>query len=282
MDSEAVSRAFDNATDRGLDWLETNASSVFGAIGFVLEQIYSGIAWVLQTPPFYLVVVAFALLGWRIVGIRFAVGTAIGLAGCAAMGLWKETMDTLALIATATALALALAIPIGIFAGYHPRANAGLRPALDLLQTLPPYIYLLPAIALMGYGPATALSATIVVAIAPALRLTALGISLTPESFLELGAATGSSPLQTFFKIRLPFAMPSIMAGANQCLMVAFGMVVIAGIVGSGGLGATIYDAVRTLEIGKSIDAGIAIVVLTLILDRMTEGAVRSRRRKME
>jgi glycine betaine/proline transport system permease protein len=282
MDIQAITDTIDSAIDTGLTWLSDNGAAAFDTVRFVLENVYSGIAWVLQSPPFYVVVLAFALIGWRAVGIRFAVAAAIGLAGCAAMGLWAEAMATLALIATATTLALTIAIPIGILAGYNVRLNALLRPVLDLLQTLPPYIYLLPAIALMGYGPATALCATVVVAIAPALRLTALGISLTPESFIELGRASGSSPLQMFFKIRLPFAMPSIMAGANQCLMVAFGMVVIAGIVGSGGLGATIYDAVRTLEIGKSIDAGLAIVILTMILDRITEGAVRPGRRKTQ
>jgi len=280
MDSQAVSAVIDDAVDSGLEWLNTNGAAVFDAIRFALDRVYGGIAWLLQSPPFFVVVIAFALLGWRAVGPRFAAAAAIGLTGCAAIGLWPETMATLALIATATVLALAIAIPIGIVAGYNARLNALLRPVLDLFQTLPPYIYLLPAIALMGYGPATALCATVVVAIPPALRLTAHGIALTPVSFLELGQASGSSPLQLFFKIRLPFAMPSIMAGANQCLMVAFGMVVIAGIVGSGGLGATIYDAVRTLEIGKSIDAGLAIVILTMILDRLTEGAVRYRRRK--
>jgi glycine betaine/proline transport system permease protein len=211
------------------------------------------------------------------VNLRFGVLAAIGLAFCAVIGLWPETMATLALVATATALALLIAIPIGILAGYSPRLNSVLQPALDLFQTLPPYIYLLPAIALLGFGPATALCATVVVAIPPALRLTAHGIQLTPENFIELGQATGSSPAQMFLKIRLPFAMPSIMAGVNQCLMLAFGMVVIAGIVGSGGLGATIYDAVRTLDIAKSIDAAFAIVILTMILDRITEGAVRDR-----
>ncbi len=144
-------------------------------------------------------------------------------------------------------------------------------------KRLPPYIYLLPAIALMSFGPATALAATVIVAIPPALRLTAHGVRLTPVSFLELGTATGSSPAQTFVKIRLPFAMPSIMAGVNQCLMMTFGMVVIAGIVGSGGLGAVIYDAIRTLDIGKSIDGG-AIVILTMTLERITEGAVNDNR----
>lgn len=136
----------------------------------------------------------------------------------------------------------------------------------------------LPAIALLGYGPATALAATCIVALPPALRLTALGISRTPQEFIELGQANGIRPWQMFAKIRLPFAFASIMAGVNQSLMMAFGMVVIAGIVGSGGLGETIYKAIRTLDIGASIDAAIAIVVLTFVLDRLTQGIAQSGR----
>lgn len=278
MGNEQFTAAIDEAIDGGLEWVNTVGAPAFGAIRFVLDGFYGAIAQVLAAPSFVVVAALTALVGWRVVGLRFGVVAALGLAVCAFMGLWPETMATLALVVTAAALALAIAIPLGILAGLKPRLNDVLQPLLDLIQTLPPYIYLLPAIALMGFGPATALAATVIVAIPPALRLTAHGIRLTPVHFLELGTATGSSSAQTFVKIRLPFAMPSIMAGVNQCLMVAFGMVVIAGIVGSGGLGTVIYDAVRTLDIGKSIDAGIAIVILTMILDRITEGAVKNNR----
>lgn len=229
----------------------------------------------LVQPSFLVVAVAIGLLGWRAVSLRFGMLAALGLVACAVMGLWPETMATLALVIAATVLSLLIAVPIGILAGFNPRLNAILKPVLDMIQTLPPYIYLLPAIALLGFGPATALIATVIVAVPPALRLTTLGIRQTPVNFLELGQASGSTTAQMFLKIRLPFAMPSIMAGVNQCLMMAFGMVVIAGIVGSGGLGSSIYDAVRTLNIGKSIDAAIAIVILTMVLDRITEGAAR-------
>jgi glycine betaine/proline transport system permease protein len=278
MDTGDLTTAIDEAIDNGLGWLSDNAGGVFDALRLVLDGLYEAVAWVLLAPPFYVTALVVGLLGWRAVGPRFGVAAAIGLAFCAVMGLWPETMQTLALVIAASALALLVAVPLGIAAGFSPRLNGALQPVLDTIQTLPPYIYLLPAIALMGFGPATALAATVVVAIPPALRLTAHGIRLTPHNFLELGRACGSSSAQMFVKIRLPFAMPSIMAGVNQCLMMAFGMVVIAGIVGSGGLGATIYDAVRTLAIAKSIDAAIAIVILTMILDRITEGAVKDQR----
>jgi glycine betaine/proline transport system permease protein len=278
MDTSDLTTAIDGAIDGGLGWLSDNAGGVFDAIRLVLDGLYGAIAWALLAPPFYVTALVVGALGWRAVGPRFGAAAAVGLAFCAVMGLWPETMQTLALVIAASALALLVAVPLGIAAGFSPRLNGALQPVLDTIQTLPPYIYLLPSIALMGFGPATALAATVVVAIPPALRLTAHGIRLTPHNFLELGRASGSSSAQMFVKIRLPFAMPSIMAGVNQCLMMAFGMVVIAGIVGSGGLGATIYDAVRTLNIAKSIDAAIAIVILTMILDRITEGAVKDQR----
>lgn len=278
MDEQNLTDTIDEAIDNGLNWLNDNGADLFDAFRAVLDGLYKAIEWTLLTPPFYVVAFIVGILGWRVVSPRFGIVAALGLSFCAVMGLWPETMETLALVIAATALALLIAIPLGIVAGFNPRLNGLLLPVLDMIQTLPPYIYLLPAVALIGFGPATALAATIVVAIPPALRLTAHGIRLTPQNFLELGQATGSSFTQMFVKIRLPFALPSIMAGVNQCLMMAFGMVVIAGIVGSGGLGATIYDAICTLDIGKSIDAAIAIVILTMILDRITEGAVKDER----
>lgn len=275
MDASGFRDAFDAATDEALVWLGDNAAAFFDAARAALEGLYGGVFWLLQLVPFYVVALALAVLGWRLIGAWFGLAAAAALALCAAMGLWPETMSTLALVMTATFLALLVALPAGVVAGFVPALDRGVEPVLDLIQTMPPYIYLLPAIALLGYGPATALLATVVVAVPPALRLTALGIRMTPDEYVELGKASGLTGSQMFFKIRLPFAMPSIMAGINQSLMVAFGMVVIAGIVGSGGLGETIYKAIRTLDIAKAIDAAIAIVILTIVLDRLTQSASR-------
>ncbi|MBB3462735.1 ABC transporter permease [Rhizobium sp. BK377] len=275
MDVSSFTDMFDEWTDAALEWVSDNGETLFDNIRWVLESLYDGILWLLQFPPFYVVAIAIALIGWRLVNVWFAALSGVALALCFSMGLWPETMSTLALVLTATVLALALGIPIGIAAGFFTALDRFMEPGLDLIQTLPPYIYLLPAIALLGYGPATALIATIVVAMPPAIRLTSLGIRMTPKAFIELGEANGITPLQMFFKIRLPFALPSIMAGINQSLMMAFGMVVIAGIVGSGGLGETIYGAIRTLDIATSINGAIAIVVLTMVLDRITQSAAR-------
>ncbi len=271
MDTSALTDTFDAWTDAALEWLGDNGEFVFDFLRSVLEGFYDGVLWALDLAPFYIVAAVFALLGWRL--MNFWSGLLIGAAliFCAIMGLWPETTSTLALVVTATVLALAVALPTGVVAGFWPAFDRPLAPILDLIQTMPPYIYLLPAIALFGFRPATAMVATIVVALPPALRLTSLGIRLTPKEFIELGQASGMSGWQMFYKIRLPFAMPSIMAGINQSLMMAFGMVVIAGIVGSGGLGQTIYEAIRTLDIAKAIDGAVAIVVLTMVLDRLSQ-----------
>ena len=273
MEISDITDAFDAGTDEVLGWISDNGDWLFEFIRSVLEGTYDGILWLLQLAPFYVIAVLFALLGWRLISLSAGLLAGVALFFCAVMGLWAETMSTLALVATATLMALVVGIPIGILAGFVRTFDRFLEPVLDLIQTLPPYIYLLPAIALLGYGPATALVATFIVAMPPAIRLTSLGIRMTPNEFIELGHATGLTPWQMFAKIRLPFAIPSIMAGINQSLMMAFGMVVIAGIVGSGGLGETIYGAVRTLDIATSINAAIAIVILTMILDRLTQSA---------
>jgi len=277
MSTPDFSSQFDASIDTGLEWLSDNGEFVFDAVNAVLNGLYQGVLWSIAYPTHYVVAIVLALIGWRVVGVRFAILSGLALLLCDLIGLWPETVSTLALVLTATVLALAVAIPLGVVAGLAPAFDRVVDPCLDLIQTMPPYIYLLPAIALLGYGPATALLATFIVALPPALRLTSLGIRMTPKEFIELGDASGVTGMQMFFKIRLPFAMPSIMAGVNQSLMMAFGMVVIAGIVGSGGLGEAIYGSVRTLDIAKSINAAIAIVILTMILDRLAQSAAQSR-----
>lgn len=276
MDTSAIADTFDTLVDDALIWVSDNLAFLFDWVRAVFEGFYDGVLALLQLAPWFVVALVFGLLAWRLVSASFGVLTAVGLAACWLMGLWPETTSTFALVLSATCLALVVALPIGVLAGFLPRLDRFVEPILDLIQTMPPYIYLLPAIALLGFGPATALAATLIVAMPPAIRLTSLGIRQTPVHFVELGQATGMTPAQMFWKIRLPFALPSIMAGINQSLMMAFGMVVIAGIVGSGGLGESIYEAIRTLDIGKSIDAAIAIVILTIVIDRLTQNLIRT------
>jgi glycine betaine/proline transport system permease protein len=275
MDTATITDIFDEKTDDALGWIGDNGAWLFDSIRAVLEGTYDGVLWAVQLPPFYVVALIAAALGWRLINVTAGLLVGVALIVCALMGVWVETMSTLALVITATMMALFVGIPLGVVAGFVKSFDKVLQPVLDLIQTMPPYIYLLPAIALLGYGPATALAATVIVAMPPAIRLTSLGIRRTPNEFIELGQASGLTHWQMFVKIRLPFAIPSVMAGINQSLMMAFGMVVIAGIVGSGGLGETIYGAVRTLDIATSINAAIAIVILTIVLDRLTQSAAR-------
>lgn len=271
-------KAFDRAVEAGMTWIGSHGSAVFSALRGLLEGGYGGLLWLLQLPPWWALALACGGLAARLVGVGFGLIATAGLALCWAMGLWAETLETLALVLSATTIAVLVGGGLGVLAGYSPRVAAIVDPVLDLIQTLPPYLYLLPAIAFLGYGPATAILATFIVAVPPTVKLTALGIARTPVEFMELGQASGASGWQIFAKIRLPFALRSIMAGVNQSLMMAFGMVVIAGIVGSGGLGQTIYASVRTLDIARSVDAAIAIVVLTIVLDRISQTATKETR----
>lgn len=262
---------FDLLVEDMLAWLIDQAGGFFDAVSSVMNAVFTLISSMLSWAPWWAVCAVVAVVGWRTVGKGFALVCLVGLWLCGQMGLWSETMATLTLVFTSTLLALVVAVPVGVLVGLSARWKHGAELVMDFIQTMPPYIFLLPGIALLGYGPATAMWATCLVAVPPALRLTAHGVFTTPNEFCELGAAVGMRATSQVLKIRLPFAVPSILAGINQSLMLSFGMVVIAGIAGSGGLGQTIYEAVRTLKIDEAVNAGIAIVVLTIILDRISQ-----------
>ncbi|NIF29757.1 ABC transporter permease subunit [Pantoea sp. Tr-811] len=267
----AIIDTFDSTIDTSLAWLIDEGAGFFNAMSTAMDSAYGAINTLLMFAPWWAVVLVVALIGWRVVGLLFAATAVAGLWLCQAMGLWTETMATLTLVFSSTLLALLIAIPAGVVVGLSARWKHGAELVLDFIQTMPPYIFLLPGIALLGYGPATAIWATCLVAIPPALRLTAHGVFMTPVQYCELGSAVGMKTASQVMKIRLPFAIPSILAGINQSLMLSFGMVVIAGIAGSGGLGQTIYEAVRTLKIDLAVNAGIAIVILTIVLDRISQ-----------
>lgn len=263
--------AFDLVVNDALMWLDDNANTLFEWVRVSLDTAFRSMDWLFALPPYWLVILVVFLAGWFMVGRVFAVGAACGLWLCHAMGLWSETMSTLTLVLSSTISALLIAIPAGVFIGLTSGLMKASDVVLDFIQTMPAYIYLLPGIALLGYGPTTAMWATSLVAIPPAMRLTAHGIKMVPTPLRELSSAVGMTRWQTIFKVLVPSAFPSMMAGVNQSLMMAFGMVVIAGIVGSGGLGQSVYDAVRMLQIDQSVHAGIAIVVLSIVLDRFSQ-----------
>jgi glycine betaine/proline transport system permease protein len=187
------------------------------------------------------------------------------------MNIWDETLRTLALVLTSTFIALLIGIPLGILASRNDLAESILRPILDFMQTMPIFVYLLPAVMLFNIGVVPAVLATVVFSMPPAIRLTNLGIRQVPAEMIEAAASFGSTPFQMLAKVQLPLALPSIMAGVNQCIMLALSMSVIAAMIGAGGLGGIVYRAITRLEIGSGFEGGVGVVIIAIILDRITQ-----------
>ena len=274
MDTKTIASSFDTIVETMVEYIGTTFDTAFNWISDMIEGILHGIEQVFLWPPYYVLIAVFALLAWRTAGKSMAAFTVAGFLLCRAMNLWDETMITMALVVASVIITLLFAIPLGIAAGSNRRVSEVTRVGMDFLQTMPPYVYLIPAIAILGFGASPAITATAIIAFAPAVRLTSLGIRQVPTEQVEVGQAFGATPAQSLVKIKLPSALPSIMAGVNQSLMLALSMAVIAGIIGAGGLGKEVYRAIRVLEVGKAFDAGISIVILAIILDRISQGAV--------
>jgi glycine betaine/proline transport system permease protein len=221
------------------------------------------------------VVGAFALAGYALSGWRMALGCAISLFLFGALGLWEQSMQTLALMLAAVLLSLLIGIPLGIACAFSDRTNKILRPILDGMQTMPAFVYLIPVVLFFGVARVPAVIATVIYAIPPAIRLTNLGIREVQPSAVEAARAFGSTRTQTLFKVLLPLALPNIMAGVNQTIMMALGMVVIAAMVGAGGLGREVYLSLQRLQVGAAFEAGLAIVIMAIMLDRLSEALSR-------
>ncbi|GMM97137.1 proline/glycine betaine ABC transporter permease [Microbacterium luteum] len=258
---------------------------LFDAISVVLGVVYEALDWVLITPPFWVIILVFAALAWWIKGWKLAVGTALGLLFIVLVDQWDNAMDTLALVLVASAIAVIISVPTGIWAARNDTVSRLVRPVLDFLQTMPAFVYLIPAIIFFGVGVVPGMIATILFALAPGVRLTELGIRGVDAEVVEAGQAFGATRGRILRQIQLPLALPSIMAGVNQVIMLSLSMVVIAGIVGAGGLGGEITRAIGRINVGLGFEAGVAIVILAMMLDRMTSaladtGGARAKRRK--
>ncbi|HBR89681.1 MAG: glycine/betaine ABC transporter permease [Microbacterium sp.] len=258
---------------------------LFDAISVVLGVVYEALDWVLITPPFWVIILVFAALAWWIKGWKLAVGTALGLLFIVLVDQWDNAMDTLALVLVASAIAVIISVPTGIWAARNDTVSRLVRPVLDFLQTMPAFVYLIPAIIFFGVGVVPGMIATILFALAPGVRLTELGIRGVDAEVVEAGQAFGATRGRILRQIQLPLALPSIMAGVNQVIMLSLSMVVIAGIVGAGGLGGEITRAIGRINVGLGFEAGVAIVILAMMLDRMTsaladKGGARAKRRK--
>ncbi|MGX6449831.1 ABC transporter permease, partial [Patulibacter sp. S7RM1-6] len=262
----------------GIDWLLEHFGGVFDGIGSVASSIVEGIESVLTAPPPLVLVALLALvpLALRRWGIAlFAVLAFLLVDG---MGLWTETMQTLAVVLLATVVAIVVGIPLGIWASRHRIVGVVLRPILDLMQTTPPFVYLIPAVFFFGIGVVPGVVATAVFALAPAVRLTELGIRQVDPDVVEAAQAFGAPPARILRDVQLPLALPTIMAGVNQVIMLALSMVVVAGLTGAAGLGAVVTSAVTQLDVGAGVQGGLAVVVLAVYLDRVTSALAEPHR----
>jgi glycine betaine/proline transport system permease protein len=258
-------------SDQALAWLTHHGSPLTRATSrIVADWIETSTAALVAVPP-WLTIGFLVLIAWRLGGGRVAILAAAGFAFLWNLRLWQPTMETMVLVTLSTSAALAVGIPIGIACALNQRAWRTIGPCLDMMQTMPSFVYLIPAIPFFGLGSVSACFATIVFAMPPVIRLTALGIMQVPQDLIEASDAFGSTPAQKLFKVQLPLALPTIMAGINQTIMLALSMVVIAAMIGAGGLGREVWKSIQRLDAGVGFETGFAIVVVAVVLDRITQ-----------
>lgn len=253
-----------------VDWLTANGGGVFDAIAAVLGGVVGLIVTALQTLPAPVTVALIALTAYALKrSLPLALFVAAALLFIVNQGFWKETTQTLALVVASSAVCMLIGVPVGVIAARRPWMMAAMRPVLDLMQTIPTFVYLIPALILFGLGMVPGLIATVIFALPASIRLTALGIGSTPKPLLEAADAFGATALQRLVKVELPHAMPQIFAGLTQTIMLSLSMVVISAMVGANGLGVPVVRALNTVNIGMGFTAGLAIVLIAIMLDRM-------------
>ena len=268
-----------DAVTVGIDWVRQHGAVVFRAIALSVAGTIAAVYALLRVVPPLLIILAAAALSWRMQR-SWALGVFVAVALLLIMnqGYWQATLETLSLVLVATLVASGLGVPLGIAAAHRPALGTALRPALDLMQTLPTFVYLIPTLVLFGLGVVPALISTVIFALPAPIRLTQLGISQVPRALIEAGEAFGATRWQLLYKVELPSAAPHILAGVTQCIMLSLSMVVIAALVGAGGLGVPVVRALATVQVGMGLEAGLAIVLLAVILDRITRPRRRGRR----
>jgi len=263
----------------GVKVLLDNGASVFDSVGVVVEGFAQSIEQGLLAIPFWLVIGLATYVGIKRLSWGFGLFVALALMLIVVTGFWPQTMVTLALTLSATLISLLFGIPLGIWCARNNHINASVRPVLDFMQTMPAFVYLIPAAMLFGLGRVPGTIATVIFAMPPVVRLTSLGIRQVSSEQVEAGNAFGCTSAQLLFKVQLPIALPTIMAGVNQTIMMALSMVIIASMVGAGGLGNDVLASIQRLDIGLGFESGLAVVLLAIILDRITEsfGVARQR-----
>jgi glycine betaine/proline transport system permease protein len=257
--------------DSAVSWIKDILGPFFDILTDGIGAVVEFFVMVLETIPALLLILIFAGLAWWVSRWTVALFTAIGLLLIDNLGYWDGTIDTLALVLASVIISIIIGIPIGIWISQSDRAQSILTPILDFMQTMPAFVYLIPAIIFFGIGVVPGIIASVIFSMPPTIRLTNLGIRQVPEDLVEASDAFGSTPSQKLFKVQLPLAMNTIMAGINQSIMLALSMVVIASLVGAPGLGADVYRAVTQLKVGTGFEAGLAIVILAIVLDRISQ-----------
>lgn len=260
-------------------WLQDHLSGLFDLVATVMTFLINKVLYALTAPEWWLVVIVFSTLALWARGVTFAVFTAAAFLLIEGMRLWPETMTTLAVALVATVIAVVVGLPSGILAARSRVASTLTRPVLDFMQTLPVFVYLIPAVFFFGVGVVPAVVATVIFAIAPVVRLTELGLKQVDHEMVEASLAFGARPGQLLRQVQLPLAVPSIMAGVNQAIMMSLSMAVIAGMVGAGGLGQVVLTGISRLDVGVGFEGGLGVVFLAIYLDRVT--AVFPRPRKV-
>lgn len=254
-----------------INWMTANFSGVFDSIKNGLEAIIDSISWALTAIPVPLFIVIVMLIGWWLAGNGIALFSGIGLWLIYNLGLWKQTMLTLGLVSAATIIAIIIGLPLGILMAKSNRANKIIRPILDFMQTMPAFVYLIPAVYFFDLGTVPGAVATIIFAMPPIVRLTNLGIRQVPKDVVEAARSFGSTPVQLLFKAQIPLAIPNVLAGLNQTIMLALSMVVISAMIGAGGLGNIVLQGITQMKMGQGFEGGLAVVIIAMILDRVTQ-----------
>ena len=257
--------------EQWVNWLVDNFRPQFQALKWPVEQTLNGIDWVLQAipPPIFLIIL-FAI-AWRISSWKIGIFGVITFLLAGYLGLWEETMTTLAMVISSVVFCVVVGIPLGIIAARSDRFVAFIRPILDAMQTTPAFVYLVPVVMLFSIGTVAGVIATIVFAMPPIIRLTNLGIRQVQADVVEAAKSFGATPNQILWKVQFPLAMPNIMAGLNQTIMMSLSMVVIAALIGAGGLGLPVFEGLNSLRVGLAFIGGLNIVLLAMVLDRITQ-----------
>ena len=270
-----TARAMDNV----VDWMVIHMEAIFDSITLSIRTVLNFLELLFVGTPWPVTFLLIMLMAWRMAGPTVSIFSGVALLYVGLFGFWEKAMSTFSLVGAAVCLCLILGAPLGIWGAKNRRLYALLRPILDVMQTIPSFVYLIPAVAFFSIGKPPGILATIVFAMPPLIRLTALGIMQVPGSVREAAVAFGASPRQLLWKVEIPLALPSIMTGINQSIMMSLSMVVVAALIGAGGLGYDVLFALQHVETGNGILAGVAIALLAMVLDRIVQGSQKGAER---